>query len=301
MVDFLVFNELSLPFDDKYKAKNEFKNFFNILNSLQKKSIQKIRTDRNFKEYEIIKNCYLQEFFKELEDINLKDRLRDFLANSILLIETPLIKDYEIDEAEDYIISTYKYNDDINAGGLACSHFWNSISISFHSSDEWNKPCIKLTKNEEEIEIRHISTICHIEKHNDFFDNLEEELKLNINRENFWIRKNELFSKIIFTNEVEHQIIYLDSLVFKKVISILRDLETGKKVLNDLNISGEGETVRQNHSLRTLREFKINGQKEFFEKHIKNLSNGYRIHFFEKDENIYIGYIGKHLKTKNDK
>ena len=71
MVDFLVFNELSLPFDDKYKAKNEFKNFFNILNSLQKKSIQKIRTDRNFKEYEIIKNCYLQEFFKELEDINL--------------------------------------------------------------------------------------------------------------------------------------------------------------------------------------------------------------------------------------
>ena len=36
-------------------------------------------------------------------------------------------------------------------------------------------------------------------------------------------------------------------------------------------------------------------------KHIKNLSNGYRIHFFEKDENIYIGYIGKHLKTKNDK
>ena len=25
----------------------------------------------------------------------------------------------------------------------------------------------------------------------------------------------------------------------------------------------------------------------FFEKHIKNLSNGYRIHFFEKDDNIY--------------
>lgn len=32
---FLVFNELSLPFDDKYKAKNEFR-IFNILNSLQK-------------------------------------------------------------------------------------------------------------------------------------------------------------------------------------------------------------------------------------------------------------------------
>lgn len=301
MVDFLVFNELSLPFNDKYKAKNEFKNFFEILNNLRKKNIQKIRMDRSFKEYEIVNNCYLQEFFKELEDINLKDRLRDFLANSILLIETPLIKDDEIDEAEDYIISTYKYNDDINTGGLACSHFWNSISIGFHSSDEWNKPCIKLTKNEENIEIRHISTISHIEKHNDFFDNLENELKLNINKENFWTIKHELFSKIIFVDEVEHQIIDLDSFIFKKVISILRDLETGKKILNDLVISGEGETVKQNPILRAFREFEINGQKEFFEKHIKNLSNGYRIHFFEKNEKIYIGYIGKHLKTKNDK
>lgn len=223
------------------------------------------------------------------------------MANSILLIETPLIKDDEIDEAEDYIISTYKYNDDINTGGLACSHFWNSISIGFHSSDEWNKPCIKLTKNEENIEIRHISTISHIEKHNDFFDNLENELKLNINKENFWTIKHELFSKIIFVDEVEHQIIDLDSFIFKKVISILRDLETGKKILNDLVISGEGETVKQNPILRAFREFEINGQKEFFEKHIKNLSNGYRIHFFEKNEKIYIGYIGKHLKTKNDK
>lgn len=301
MVDFLVFNELSLPFNDKYKAKNEFKNFFEILNNLRKKNIQKIRMDRSFKEYEIVNNCYLQEFFKELEDINLKDRLRDFLANSILLIETPLIKDDEIYEAEDYIISTYKYNNNINTGGLACSNFWNSISISFHSSDEWNKSDIKLTKNEENIEIRHISTISHIEKHNDFLDNLEEELKLNINRENFWTRRNELFSKIIFVDEVEHQIIDLDSFIFKKVISILRDLETGKKILNDLVISGEGETVKQNPILRAFREFEINGQKEFFEKHIKNLSNGYRIHFFEKNEKIYIGYIGKHLKTKNDK
>ena len=90
----------------------------------------------------------VSELISNPENVNLKDRLRDFLANSILLIETPLIKDDEIDEAEDYIISTYKYNDDINAGGLACSHFWNSISISFHSSDEWNKPCIKIKKND---------------------------------------------------------------------------------------------------------------------------------------------------------
>lgn len=41
MVDFLVFNELSLPFNDKYKAKNEFKNFFEILNNLRKRIFRK--------------------------------------------------------------------------------------------------------------------------------------------------------------------------------------------------------------------------------------------------------------------
>ncbi|WP_418180392.1 hypothetical protein ACNSOL_10250 [Aliarcobacter lanthieri] len=301
MVDFLVFNELSLPFTDKYKVEDEFKNFFEILNNLRKKNIQKIRMDKNFKEYKIINNCYLQEFFKEIEDINLKDRIREFLANSILFIETPLIKDDESDDAEDYIISTYKYNNDINTGGLACSHFWNNIAISFCSNEIWNNYEIEFTKNEENIKIRHISTISHIERHNDFFDDLEKEIKLDINKENFWTRKNELFSKIKFVDEVQKQIKELDSLNFKKVVSILRDLEIGKKVLNDLDISGEGETVKKNPSLRALREFQINGQEEFFEKHIKNLSNGYRVYFLEKGENIYIGYIGKHLKTKNDK
>ena len=44
--------------------------------------------------------------------------------------------------------------------------------------------------------------------------------------------------------------------------------------------------------------FKIGDKKEYFQKHIKNLSSGYRIYYFEKNDKIYIGYIGKHLKTK---
>jgi len=106
-----------------------------------------------------------------------------------------------------------------------------------------------------------------------------------------------LFSKIIFCDEVEKQIDDLDKNILLRDISFFRDIETGKKSLQDYNIHNEGETVRSNTKLRVLREFNVDGKKEFFEKHIIK-SAGHRIHFLEKGTNIYIGYIGKHLKTK---
>jgi hypothetical protein len=300
MVDFLVFNELSLPFDNKYKAKDGFKNFLEVLKILREKNIQKIRMDKDFKEYEIIKDIYLQEFFREL-DSTFKDRFQIFLANDILKIETPLIKDDEIGDVEDYIISTYKYEDTINNGGLAVAHFWNTIAMSFDSNTKWDNYQIGLKKDKKEIKINHISKQFHIEKHNSFFDKLEEEVKLGIKQDDFWDKKEELFSKIKFVDEVEKQVKELDKMVFCQAVSILRDIETNRKILSDFTISGEGETVRTNPDLKSQREFKVNGKKEFFEKHIKNLSNGHRIHFLEKKDEIYIGYIGKHLSTKNIK
>jgi len=49
-----------------------------------------------------------------------------------------------------------------------------------------------------------------------------------------------------------------------------------------------------------MREFYIDDVKYFFEKHIKNFADGYRMHYLEKEGNIYIGYIGMHLETKNN-
>ena len=58
--------------------------------------------------------------------------------------------------------------------------------------------------------------------------------------------------------------------------------------------------VKQTPKLKKERLFYLpNGNSVFFENHVK-LSKGFRIHFFPdpKNEIIYIGYIGKHLKLK---
>lgn len=129
---------------------------------------------------------------------------------------------------------------------------------------------------------------------------LEECIQLDITALNFWSKKDELFKeKIILCDDITKQIKGIDAIVFSQALSILRDIECNNKTLDDFNISSEGKSVSQNPKLRKLREFQIGDKKEYFQKHIKNLSNGYRIHFFEKNNKIYIGYIGKHLPTKN--
>ncbi len=65
-------------------------------------------------------------------------------------------------------------------------------------------------------------------------------------------------------------------------------------------VSSESSSVRDNPTLRKLREFYLpSGIRCFFEEHVK-LSNGFRIHFYPNDDNkkIYVGYIGPHLKLR---
>ena len=66
-----------------------------------------------------------------------------------------------------------------------------------------------------------------------------------------------------------------------------------------LPYTGESESVMNNPELREKRKFKMeNGEEYYMFQHIKNLPNGNRIYFHKKsEEKIYVGYIGKHLKT----
>lgn len=300
MVNFSVFNELSLPFASQYDADNGFIEFFKILNKLSEQNLSKMRIDKNFKEYKVLENVYLQEFVGQLHKQSLKDRILEFLSNQTIKIETPLINDEELDSIEKKFSYNYFYNGESTLGGLACSYIWNTVAVSFNSYPQWDKNLVQICKNQNEVNVRNISKMLHIEQHADFFSQLEEELKLGITRENFWKKRAELFTKIKFTKNIEDQIKTLDLHVFKKSISILRDLETNKRTLNDCDISPEGKTVRTNPKLRAMREFYIEEEKYFFEKHIKNFAEGYRMHYLEKEGNIYIGYIGTHLDTKNN-
>ena len=302
MVDFVVFNELSLPFANKSNIEEKFKDFFLIFNELEKKNVTKIRMDKNFKDYPILEDISLQQFFGQLNDIDLKDRLREFITNGIIKIESPLIKDEEIENNEEAVISEYLYNSQSTFGGLACSDIWNTIAVSFNSHNEWNKDIIILQKNTIDINIQHASKVEHLKSHEDFFKELEEEKKLEITQDNFWDRRKEFFpNKIIFCKEIKKQTKNLDTLIFQQAISILRDIESNKKKPTDYKNSPESESVCNNEKLKNMRIFTIQKIKIQFNYHIKSLPNANRIYFLAHKNKIYIGYIGEHLPTKKNK
>jgi len=299
MVKFSVFNELSLPFKNILNVENEFITFFKLLKDLEKKQLKKIRIEKSFKEYNIVENINFQQFMGQSINSNFKDRLREFLTNQIIKIESPLIHDDEIDSLGEKIEPRYIFEGQPTLGGLACADIWGTVAISFQSDKKWKNPSVELCKDSIAISVKHISDSTHLAVHKDFFDTLEQYILLDLKPSNFWEKKDELFkNKIIFCDEVSKQIKNIDNTIFFQAISVLRDIENEIKCLTDFTISGESPSVKQDSKLKKLREFKIDGKTEYFQKHIKNLSNGYRIYYFEKNEKIYIGYIGKHLATK---
>lgn len=293
MVSFSVLNELSLPLSNE----SLFGSFFDILKLLSEKNLKKIRMDKEFTHYpEILPNINFQQFFGQLQDKDKKTRLRSFINNNICVIESPLINDDEDKEFEDILTNQYSYQGSQTFGGLPSGYIWNTIVVSFNSYENWNSNKVVIQKNSEDIEIKHASLISHLDAHSTFFDDLESELQLSISKENLWERREDLFTKIKFCPEVEAQIKDLPKDIFERTISILRDVETDKKMITDYNYSGESQSVKDDPDLKSLRYFTIANKKVYFNNHIK--TSGYRIYFLERELLIYIGYIGKHLKTK---
>ncbi|MDM8568110.1 hypothetical protein QUF50_01070 [Thiotrichales bacterium HSG1] len=307
MVNFSVFNEKSLPFTSDIDIEKKFIDFFKLLEQLNSKHLKKVRMDKDFKSYPILKDVSLQQFFGKLRNNEFKDRLREFINNGIIKIESPIIKIDENEEKNKFLENEYFYKEKSTKGGLACCDIWDTLAISFNSDGQWNREKIILQKQtvfdeEKIINIRHSSKIEHLNTHQDFFQELEKYKKLGITQDNLWERKKKLFpKKIIFCEEVEEQIKSLNTIIFQQAITILRNVESGQKLITDYNYTPEGESVRNSGKLKKLRYFTINGEKVYFDNHIKSLPNGNRIYFLEKDDKVYIGYIGKHLKTKKYK
>lgn len=296
MVKFSVFNELSLPLNDI----GSFEPFFIILNNLKERGLTQMRMEHPFQDLEILPNTSFGQFLGQISDRDKKRRLQKFLSDSTKIIRSPLINDEEVDSLGERIEPQYHFETQSTLGGLACADIWGTVALSFQSDIKWKNSLIELHKDSAKIIVKHISDLTHIKIHKEFFDELEQWIQLNITPSNFWERKDELFkNKIIFCDEAKKQIKNVDTVIFSQAISILREIENGVKCLSDFTISGESVSVEQNQKLKKLREFEINGQKEYFQNHIKNLPSGYRIHYFEKNDKLYIGYIGTHLETRN--
>jgi len=311
MVSFSVFNELSLPFSSNESIAEKFLGFFRLLEELKKKGLNTIRLSDDFKDYEVTEGVFFQQFIGQQCDRDFQRRLSSFLANNIVIIDSPIIKEDEHEESYAIDSCEYFYDTDSTNGGIACSDVWNALLVSFASHEKWDEDFIHLNKKqlfgdgdqigEDVIRVKHVSKIEHLETHSSYFNDLEKEHQLEITQSSFWIKKESYFQKIKFCPEVESQIQKISKPVFQQAISLLRDVENNCKLITDFNYSGESETVRKSSALKKLRIFTIDNSKVFFENHIKSLPDANRIYFLEKDDVIYIGYIGKHLKGKIDK
>lgn len=296
MVSFAVFNELSLPFTTQKEAESGFLIFLKLLKILkEEKGVKKIRQDNLLKELKVTQDDWMQSFFCKIKNRELKESIRLLLTNNFISIETPLV--LQSDEDEGLLNPSYHYKSKLHFGGLACAEYWNVIALSFKSSIEWDVSILDLNKDGIKTTVRHASDIEHLTYHQGYFNELEKSLKLSITQSNFWQRRGELFTSIIFLDKVKVEVEKLDSIVFSQFISLMLGIETGTRPLSVLDVTGESNTTNKHPKLKKLREFSYHGQKLFFEKHIKNLSKFHRIHFCELDGKLIVGYVGPHLKT----
>lgn len=307
--DFLIFNSNSLPFEDIEIFEREFKSFLEILSILSSKKhyYNQLRTDIAIENLRVIKEYTFREIINKV-DPDLKSLILSFLTKKVIKIEIPIISNYDKDLNLGLI--EYKYNDKLN-NEMGYVDMFGTFLMSFQNSDEWKSPKIKLKKyvlndnsveiKELEVEINNISKKEHIDFHRDILENKKNEIIENLVNDFSKYKDLYLKNKIIVNSEVEKSLIKLDKRVLEKAITILYDLETENKVINDYTHSKESETVYKNPVLLKERLFKFDdGTSRYIFDHIKNLPYGNRIYYLEEGRKIFICYIGIHLSTKKN-
>lgn len=288
MVNHVIFNSQSLPFKDEHSFKKGLLEFIKIL--------KKLSLGRYYTKIMIKESPFNVEFYKGVNVLQFNDR--DLKRRVLSLIS----KFIEIDYNDDFMSLEYRYKDNENKE-MGYVHKYDTFLISFLSSDEWRNPKIELKRillEENDIITSNV-----------FIDNLSEEKHFLIHKEklackereiiNFLINnfpKNEtiFFNKIVINTVVKETINTLPYDVWKKAIEILYNLEMGYKNITDYDWSDESDTVKQNPKLKRKRLFKFdNEESQHVFTHIKNFPQGYRMYYLEKDNKIFICYLGPHL------
>lgn len=302
MVDYSILNTKSLPFLSKEDFYRELQNFSMILNYLRDKGYYtSIRSIVDIKSLDIVKGINLQKLLGEIRDRDMKRRVTSLFTNQIIPFEYPIST-----TGEELGLLEYRYLDE-RVDEIGYADIFQTLLISFNSSEKWDKDRLNLKKiileesgdyTEREVEVYNTSRVEHLESNLEIFEKIDNE-KIESLVKNFKETYRVIFKKLEFGIDVIKNIEYLDKRVLRDAIAILYQLEIGKKELTDFKCSGESESVLNNPELKEKRKFKMeNGEEYYMFQHIKNLPNGNRIYFHKKsDEKIYIGYIGKHLKT----
>ncbi|WP_335982245.1 hypothetical protein [Fusobacterium polymorphum] len=305
MVDYVVFNSNSLPFQNEESFKKGFGMFYKLISKISsEKYYTRLMVKEKFQNLLLFSNSNIFQ----IRDNDLKNLFLSFINNRTIEIDYFLSP-----EPQDFGLKEYIYAEEENKE-MAYVHIFDTFLMSFYSSEEWGVPKIKAISQyikeedfqvyNEEVIIDNISQEEHLEKHS---EKLENKKIYNINMLVECLKRNNLnsinfLSKVIITEEVQKNIDKLPSRILEKAVNIIYNLNCGHKTLNNYTCSDESDSVKDNPHLSKLRHFKFDDGKSYYVfKHIKNLPDGYRMYYKEENNKIFICYIGPHLITKNNK
>ena len=276
---------------------------FRYTKKLREKNRRIIRSAKNLHEIKITSEEYINKFLGEIKDKETKVLAISIFANRIIEMKSPLYTKEEADQ-NDIDLIEYKYKNQITLG-FGAGDIFDTIVISFLTNEEWDNSIIKVQKESinndgtiaiEEIEIKHAATLDNLDFHETFFNILTDN-KYNICKDEFWSKKDMLFKKIKFCDEVENQVNDLSTEVYEVFINKLKLIELEIKGVESWNFSPESKATMDKYGYQRIFNHSDFKKSKIFENHIKSFPNNNRMYFFKKDDLIYIGYIGKHLKT----
>jgi len=327
-----MFNELSIaPVNSKNLVREILENFVQSFIKAREMGFSEMRLYENS-----IQNLYQIQLFngynidKWLED-NEKNSANEYIVSrdsqasfQEIFTTYPLITESEISENEFYNRSEFTKLLDDNTHkvfGLGAAYIYDSLAISLETNLEWKNNNISilhyfLTHNGEEVNenasVKHFSNINFLNAHESWIQQIQvDSLKKS---QELWEQRDVFFPHLTLCAEVERQLQKIGvNKMLLQIINRLKSLndyaehwKTGDfsyedvNATTDLRISPESNNTIKNYG--SLRRFTIPNQgKKLFDLHIK--TGNLRFHFYPDNNNrkIYIGYIGKHLRTFSEK
>jgi hypothetical protein len=314
---YLAFNELSVcseicNYSPINIARNKINDFIKILvKAKQHKDFRGLVTTQDIHTFQISPIYSIHDWLCDpLVDIKFKTFFRTFYCQKCNYIDN---KDYSLNDFQ-IDLGEHRYS---SVGCLVASEMKESV-ISLETHELWLNETIDgifstLDDTDEiSVENRQLNNISK-EIH---FDKLEQKLKYDdftmlSSGQDLWEKREGLFQNLVFCDSVKDQL-YKDPQRFhivqvaKKLLRIQRYFSEYDGTYNPkelgLDARTESETVKSTPDLKALRLFqKPDSSKEYFYDHIGFTGNYCgRIHFLPDDMNrrCYIGYIGRHLRTK---
>jgi hypothetical protein len=267
-----------------------------------------LRAPRNLAELQIANNYTLARWMKDPTVSREHVRLVQVWATKAPYLED-LIERLPRDPLTDVLFRG------THADALQCAYVMDGLSISISSDDPWNGPYIELVEQtisddgnivDRRVQVHHGSRPAHIAEHETWIKT--QRLPDVANGKDLWDRRADIFDYLDFSASVSDSLIGLseNDPKLRLALSGLTDLETccarwdeikGGFDSSQLNASPESPATLRKFGEH--REFTCpDGIKRQFSWHLKK--NTTRIYFMPIPETrrMTIGYIGKHLPTK---